>query len=155
MTCPGRLSASGASGYDVPASFCRRSRFVKPCKACSPRRSTSKSIRSLRDRGLNAVTVLPFFAFALVVRSSRSRTAKVGSCTWLKASRYLALLCAEISRYRNSNVTLLRRGTHAITSLPSRRTRLRIRNSSGLLITVSTRSTGPLSYILIQLHLTR
>ena len=49
------------------ASLCRRSRFVKPCKACSPSRSTSKSMRSLRDSGLNAVTVLPSFAVALVV----------------------------------------------------------------------------------------
>lgn len=84
------------------ASFCRTSRFVKPCRACSPARSTSKSMRSLRDKGLNALAVLPSVVEALVVNASRSRTAGVGSCTWLKASRYLTLLWAEISRYRNN-----------------------------------------------------
>ena len=33
-------------------SFCRTSRLVKPCRACSPTKSTSKSMRSLRDKGL-------------------------------------------------------------------------------------------------------
>ena len=51
---------------------------------------------------------------AAVVNASRSRTAGVGSCTWLVAPRRLTLLWAEISRCRNNNVTLFRRGTHAI-----------------------------------------
>ena len=38
---------------------------------------------------------------------------------------YLTLLWAEIPRYRNSNVTLFRRGTHPIRSRPWRRTRRR------------------------------
>jgi hypothetical protein len=59
-------------------------------------------MRSLRDKGLNALAVLPSVVEALVVNASRSRTAGVGSCTWLKASRYLTLLWAEISRYRNN-----------------------------------------------------
>jgi hypothetical protein len=65
----------------VRASFCRTSRFVKPYGACSPARSTSKSMRSLRDKGLNALAVLPSVVEALVVNASRSRTAGVGSCT--------------------------------------------------------------------------
>ena len=52
----------------------------------------------MRDSGLSALTVLPSLVDALVVGASRSRTAEVGSCTRLKASRYRTLLCAEISR---------------------------------------------------------
>ena len=57
-----------------------------------PRKEHLKSTRSLRDRGLKALTVLPSLVGALVVNASRSRTAGVGSCTWIKASRYLTLL---------------------------------------------------------------
>jgi hypothetical protein len=109
---------------------------VKPCRACSPARGTSNGIRSLRDTGLSPVTVLPSWVDALPVSASRSRTAGVGACTRGNASRYRPLLWAEIFPYRNSMVTLLRSGTHAGTSRPSRRSHLRIRNSSGWLISV-------------------
>jgi hypothetical protein len=64
--------------YWVHASFWRRSRFVKPCRACSPARSSSNSIRSLRDRGGIPSQVLPSLVDALLVSASRSRTAGVG-----------------------------------------------------------------------------